>query len=73
MTIKFKSISILSLFLILISCQEPEKNKSSNENDGWKKVGQVEKTIKNINFTFPDSVDSPLRTRKSWSKKALMH
>lgn len=55
MTIKFKRISILSLFLILISCQESKEDKHSNENDGWKKVGQVEKTIKNINFTFPES------------------
>jgi len=55
MTDKFKRISFLSLFLILISCQESKIDKQSNENDGWKKVGQVEKTIKNINFTFPDS------------------
>lgn len=55
MTNKFKRISIFSLFLILISCQESKIDKQSNENDGWKKVGQVEKPIKNINFTFPDS------------------
>lgn len=55
MTNKIKRISILSLFLILIGCQESEVDKQSNENDGWKKVEQVEKTIKNINFTFPNN------------------
>lgn len=55
MTNKLERIFILSLFLISISCQESKINKQSNENDGWNKVGQVEKTIKNINFTFPDS------------------
>lgn len=55
MTNKFTRISIFSLFLILLSCQQSKIDKQSNENDGWKKEGQVEKPIQNINFTFPDS------------------
>jgi len=55
MTNKIKRISIFSFLLILISCKESKIDKQSKENESWKKVGQFEKTIKNINFTFPDS------------------
>lgn len=54
MKIKLKIASVIGL-LLLISCNESEKDKQLNDNNGWKKVGQIEKTIKNVNFTFPDS------------------
>lgn len=50
-----KIIVLFSSFLIIIGCKETKEKSELTENDGWKKDAQVLKTIKNVNFTFPDS------------------
>lgn len=50
-----KTIVLFSSLLIIIGCKEIKEKSEPTENDGWKKNTQVLKTIKNINFTFPDS------------------
>ncbi len=41
--------------MILIGCSNKSKKSTSAELSGWKKEGQVLKTIQNVNFNFPDS------------------
>lgn len=41
--------------LSIVACNTSSDKKHGSENDGWIKIGQVEKTIRNIHFTFPDS------------------
>lgn len=50
-----KIVSFCSVLLILIGCKEAIEKPESIENDGWKADTQILKTIKNVNFSFPDS------------------
>jgi hypothetical protein len=50
-----KIVTFFSVLLILTGCKETKEPSKLIENAGWKKDTQVFKTIKNVNFNFPDS------------------
>ena len=49
-----KSIALITTSL-LFSCSKHQEKSSHVQEAGWKKEGQVLKTIKNVRFNFPDS------------------
>jgi hypothetical protein len=55
MKMGYNIMLVLTLVLSLVACDDSNKKTDSEENEGWKTVGQVEKAIKNIHFIFPDS------------------
>lgn len=55
MEIELRYTTIMILFLLFVSCNEMEERTGTVEKDNWKNLGQIEKTIQNVNFTFPDS------------------
>lgn len=50
-----KNLYLLIVLLSIVACNYSKDKNSTRENDSWKKVGQIEKTIRNVHFTFPDS------------------
>jgi hypothetical protein len=47
-------VIFFSVLLIAIGCKESKENSGPIEMNGWQKDAQVLKTIKNVNFNFPD-------------------
>lgn len=43
------------ILMILIGCSNKKEESDSTKENGWIKEGQVLKTIKNVNFNFPDN------------------
>lgn len=50
-----KLFTFFSVLLIFIGCNEIREKPEPLKNDGWEKEAQVLKTVKNVNFNFPDS------------------
>lgn len=48
-------ISSITILMIAIGCSDKKEVSTLSEVDGWRKESQVIKTIKNVNFNFPDS------------------
>jgi len=50
-----KMTVFIIMLLILIGCNDQNEKSEPVDNNGWKKDAQILKTIKNVNFTFPES------------------
>ncbi len=55
MKLSCNNLYLAIALLSIVACNTSSDKKNRSEIDGWIKIGQVEKTIRNIHFTFPDS------------------
>ncbi|UWX53783.1 peptidase MA family metallohydrolase [Maribacter litopenaei] len=51
----FRILFLSSFATVFPGCSESKEKEQMNQNDGWKRVGQTEKQIDNVIFTFPES------------------
>ena len=55
MKLSFNNLYLFIVLLSIMACNYSNDKNNTRENDSWKKVGQIEKIIRNVHFTFPDS------------------